>query len=806
MGEMAEARKVDKGSWEGPAWGRVELAKDWHESFLPPLRLPEGTRGRLILTRESAFEYAKFSGYTINGDWVSFVAPILAPNEKIFLAGEFNHWNEAVGDKTWEMHPQEIAGAMWAVLTVKRNLVEESRFFKFVNDKGVWREPPFEISNAAYKEGARNYFIDPQRTGSHLFRFEIKADHEDNTPDWRQVDHLVWQEGDSHESVPLWPGLGFYEMASKSPQGAILERGGLTTFRLFAPRATRVSVGYFPAGKPADEKRAEMEMEKDGCWAITLPKNLEDYSYFYSVEGHAHAHTGFDAAQKVLDPWALAVRDKMGVVVDRQKIWRSAPESFTPPPLEELFIAEAHVRDLLAKAPLDLTDEERKGFAGVRKYLQWKENVFSQMGVNAVELQPLMEFDGNPNDYAWGYMPINFFAPAAAYGSDRLKCSQVEEAQKMIAAFHKKGMAVILDVVFNHMGVPTSLLFVDKAYYFRLNTDGALTNWSGCGNDFRIESAMAERMVLEAMEHWVTTFGVDGFRFDLAELLGINFLKRAEAHLKEIKPGIILIAEPWSFRGHIAAALKDTSYASWNDGFREFVPGYLDGRLDAQSFKYFIRGSVGGMTVRPTQSVNYVESHDDQTWLDRITQNAGHNGYYPTLRDRRLTHLMATMVTMALGVPMWSSGMDAMRSKYGVRDTYLRGDLNTIDYGRIREFPVTVEYFRGLTLLRRGQNGKALRVREAREGYLQFFMVERASAIGVLYNAQKQESARRIFYAINPLPTAVKIKTEGLRGENFIQVADHERVNEEGLGLGKFAWNKDVLEIPPVSVGVWLEL
>jgi pullulanase len=131
-------------------------------------------------------------------------------------------------------------------------------------------------------------------------------------------------------------------------------------------------------------------------------------------------------------------------------------------------------------------------------------------------------------------------------------------------------MAVLLDVVFNHVGEPAHLMFIDKLYYFEQDASGQLANWSGCGNDLRAGAAMSKRLIIDSCTHLIRAYGVDGFRFDLAELLGVEVLKEIEVALKTVKPDLILIAEPWSFRGHIAAGLRDTGWASWNDGYRDF--------------------------------------------------------------------------------------------------------------------------------------------------------------------------------------------------------------------------------------------
>src|SRR5690606_21931476 len=120
-----------------------------------------------------------------------------------------------------------------------------------------------------------------------------------------------------------------------------------------------------------------------------------------------------------------------------------------------------------------------------------------------------------PEEYQWGYMTTNFFSPASGFGLNPAGATQVKELQALVAAFHRQGMAVILDVVYNHVGEPAHLLFIDKLYYFELEDNGTLLNFSGCGNDLRCRSAMATRLICDSLIHFIQTYGVDGFRFDL---------------------------------------------------------------------------------------------------------------------------------------------------------------------------------------------------------------------------------------------------------------------------------------------------
>jgi pullulanase/glycogen debranching enzyme len=384
--------------------------------------------------------------------------------------------------------------------------------------------------------------------------------------------------------------------------------------------------------------------------------------------------------------------------------------SFRTPPWQDLIIAEAHVRDLVAQAPIPLSPAERRGFTGLTKWVESPEFHLHHLGVNCVELQPIHECDSaNAEEYHWGYMTSNFFAPESTYALAPEAASGVRELQRLVAAFHARGMAVLVDVVFNHVGMPAHLMQLDRLYYFEQDADGHLANWSGCGNDLRARSAMTKRLIIDSCVHYLEAYGVDGFRFDLAELLGVDVLRDIELALKRVKPDVILIAEPWSFRGHIAGALRDTGWASWNDGYRDFVRDYVRGTGPAGRMEYFLRGSPWYFAKWPAQTVNYTESHDDRTWIDMVTENRDFNGFAPSALDRRRTHLMAALLFMSLGIPMIAAGQDFLRSKHGVTNTYLRGDLNALDYRRLYRYLGTHGYFADWIAFRRGESGRLLR-------------------------------------------------------------------------------------------------
>jgi len=280
-------------------------------------------------------------------------------------------------------------------------------------------------------------------------------------------------------------------------------------------------------------------------------------------------------------------------------------------------------------------------------------------------------------------------------------------------------------------------------------------------------------------------------------------LRAIEVSVKKVKPDVILIAEPWSFRGHIAAALRPTGYASWNDGYRNFLRDYVRGNGGSDKLEYFLKGSPWHFAYWPAQTVNYPESHDDRTWLDMITENGDFNGYNPTQNDRQRTHLMAAILFASVGIPMLAQGQDFLRSKYGVNNTYLRGDLNALDYRRLARFPGTHAYFADWIAFRRSARGSLLRQwSRPSEGFFKCIPQPGGPALVAIYNADGSQGAGRLMFAVNPHTEDATVPL-GEYGEwGWQQVADHECF----YTAGRRAPSETVaaeLFIPALGCGLW---
>ncbi len=770
-----------------PTSGVLELARDWRARHVPPVRFSGGLQ-LSGLKRVLDRTYGNKSRYFVTRDkriYFFLSRKVNSPadaveDQAIYLAGDFNNWGEAIGNPEWQLCAATLDNQpvwLWGG-AAEQFFGSPPQRFKFVTREGHWLDVPLSAPNVATDDsGNRNLVIDPDRTGRHLFRFTLKEEI-DLTQAWR----VHWTHREEDHSVPLRFGAFFHALHTELELGAICGPE-YTTFRLFAPRARAVHLVLRTDSAEDEWQRHELLRRTEGSpgdrcvWEIEVAGDRTGWLYHYEIDGPNDEFGMFDQTQPVLDPYARAAvhRDGPGVVVCPSITDR---EGFQTPAWQDLIICEAHVRDLAALAPTTASSEDRLGFRGLREWVESPAFYLDCLGVNCVELQPLQEFDNETaEEYHWGYMTNNYFAPESSYAADATKATGIGELQQLIKALHRKGIAVVLDVVYNHVGVPGHLLFVDKLYYFVVNESGELSNWSGCGNDLRADAAMSRRLIIDSCIHLMEAFGVDGFRFDLAELLGPEALIEIERALKRHKPDVILIAEPWSFRGHIAGALAETGWASWNDGYRRFLKDYVRGGSSRESFEYYFKGSPWHFARWPAQTVNYVESHDDRTWIDEITENVDGNGHLPTANDRRRTHLMAAVLFSSIGIPMISAGQDFLRSKHGVTNTYQRGDLNALDYRRLERFPGTHAYFADWIAFRRSSAGKLMRhYSRASETFFRFWFAPDTTAVAVLFNADHSQGPDQLLLAVNPTLHDVEVPLDDEVGhQKWVRVTDHEQ-------------------------------
>jgi pullulanase/glycogen debranching enzyme len=808
-------QRISQAWLTAPDSGIIELSHDWTAASLPPLGLGPDGPPFTTLARVPDHTYGCESGYFVNGfgEIFFFLQLIHFPDidpatTAVYLAGDFNDWQQAVGNPDWRLLPASLDGEPVLLFAAHagRFLSQPPQRFKFVTGGHRWLPVPAQAPNAVRDDlGNYNHAIDPARTGRHLFRFTTTA-----PVDLTAARAVRWTDDAGAEQAPLRPGEFFFQLKSHVPLGALLDsrvNGDETTFRLFAPRARVVRLHISNNLQKLDEAVSyDMDRRSDGAWEARLNGNLHGWYYWYTLDGPRNVFGLFDGRRRILDPYALAAvgRDGPGIVLDRARL-APGDRGFRAPAWQDLVIAEAHVRDLATLAPVKATPEERRGFTGLRKWVESPDFHLARLGVNAVELQPVQEFDSvTAEEYHWGYMPANWFAPASNFALAPERASQVRELQELVAAFHRRGLAVLFDVVYNHAGLPLHLMAIDKLYYFEQDGAGKLADWSACGNDLRTRAAMVRRLIIDSLTHLIETYGADGFRFDLAELIGVEGLREIETALKHVKPDVVLIAEPWSFRGHIAQDLRTTGFASWNDGYRNFLRDYVRGGGTCGKFEYFLKGSPGVFAAWPAQTVNYTESHDDRTWIDSITENADGSGLQPTLNDIRRTHLMGAILMASIGIPMLAAGQDFLRSKQGATNTYLRGDLNALDYRRLYRFPATHAYFTDWIAFRRSEHGRLLRqYSRPGDGFFRFCFAPDSTAAAVIFNADQSQGSLRLLFAVNPTVQDVEIPLGDAAHAPWRQLADHDRFFSAGNHSSARPAGESLF-MPALGCGLWI--
>jgi len=810
-------RKILAAHWSAPGKGVVLMQRNWTAKDLPSFYIDGRGIEVARVWRMHPRRLAQFTGFYEEDGRICFLLdPKRFPHvnfEKrpVRVAGPFNHWGRDENPEHWELQAVEGPGGetLYEARIPRGEIGSGGKvIFKFVTSDWHWLTPLRCAPNVEYdKAGNANYKLDYARTGQHAFEFELGK----GQRGMDQPCQIGWDDNGSIRSLtPVLPGMAFFDLYSDKPLGAIIQ-GRRTIFRLFAPRATAVRLELYDAMVASVINLYDMELSDDlMTWEIELKGNLHGWFYTYSINGENDGvTTEFDFSHPVTDPYAKAVcsHEGPGIVVDDHRM-KKPRRRWTPPEWQDLVIMECHVRDIAAKAPVDIPEEDRLGFKGVTAYLQNEMCYLRTVGTNAIEFQPVQQFDGtSKEEYHWGYMTTNYFSPCAWYGSDPENFSQNDEFFDLVETCHFNGQAVILDVVYNHVGVPNNLSKIDKAYYFYLSSEGEYLNWSGCGNTLNAESAMAKRLIKDSLLHLVRMYDVDGFRFDLAELLSVETLREAGDALKAEKESIILIAEPWSFRGSSQWDMRLAGYAFWNDGFRETIAEYVKGRSNGDALAYFMKGCLDHMAAWPSQSVNYVASHDDRCWLDKITTNRNHDGSNPSQLDIQRTHLAAVIILCSVGVPMISAGMDFLRSKQGVNNTYQRGDLNALDYGRLERFGKTHHFFQQLIGFRRSEWGELLRLWDnPSPGYLRLFKCDRGdrSAAAILFNADAALGPRQVLVAVNPHNEQHSVNLYDVDGMHWVCIADNETINFDGLFDHRLDGHHHRLNLGKMDAGIWV--
>ena len=501
------------------------------------------------------------------------------------------------------------------------------------------------------------------------------------------------------------------------------------------------------------------------CYSmIVFDLDIEEFEYAYRLDGPYDEKKGlrFDKNKILLDPYARAVtgQSQWGHVNNAQHGYRArvvqsnfdwGDQRHHSIPMEDLIIYELHVRGF--------TMDESSGVKhhGTFEGLREKISYLKELGVNAVELMPIFEFDEmrdvrliDENELIdfWGYNPVSFFAPNTSYCSSMEYNREGLELKTLIKDLHDNGIEVILDVVFNHtaegneFGPCFSFKGFDNNIYYMLTPDGHYYNFSGCGNTLNCNHPVVRDMILECLRYWVIEYRVDGFRFDLASILGRNDdgtplsqppLLRSLA-FDSILGNVKLIAEAWDAGGlyQVGSFPSWKRWAEWNGRYRDDMRRFLKGDdFLAQTAAARITGSPdlydpayrGG-----NASINFLTCHDGFTLYDLYSYNQKHNeanGWGNTdgaddnnswncgvegetddpailaLRKRLMKNACAVLLC-SRGTPMFLSGDEFADTRYGNNNPYCQDNLiSWLDWSLLKKNKDLFDFFQYMIQFRK---------------------------------------------------------------------------------------------------------
>ncbi len=516
--------------------------------------------------------------------------------------------------------------------------------------------------------------------------------------------------------VPAFAESQFDQLYSDKPLGLNIEDGQFV-FRLFAPRANMVQLALFNSAQGQAYAIHHMFRDDNGIWEYSSKKRLWNKYYGFYISAENGKGDIFNQNTLIPDPYSTSVSTQNNYQINaRSYIYKSnfdweGDTWIKPKDPRDLIIYEAHVRDLTAD-PSSGADAPGTYLAAIEKIQYIK-----KLGVNAVEFLPLHDFANIEipyrdtttalfntwNPYArnhWGYMSTFFFAPENYYGSKGNmvenayvddKGKSIEELKTLVKALHRSGIAVIMDVVYNHTSTydPNPFKLIDKKYYYRLDKDQNFISLSGCGNDFKTERPMARKLIVESVLYWMKEYHIDGFRFDLGAMIDDETLSTIIKEAKKLNPNVVIIAEPWGGGKYNPEHFSELNWASWNDRFRNGIkgqnphtrPGFIFGNWDEGvsrgNASRFLMGSLkddGGQYESIKHAVNYLESHDDETFGDFVRVYTGKSKENTVITDLGSHHILspeelkyhklgAFMLGTSQGIAMIHSGQEFGRSK-----------------------------------------------------------------------------------------------------------------------------------------------
>ncbi|MEM1214189.1 MAG: type I pullulanase [Bacteroidota bacterium] len=605
-----------------------------------------------------------------------------------------------------------------------------------------------------------------------------------------------------------------------------------SVFKVWSPSAEAMRLHLYEKGIGGEALQTiNMERGEQGVWVADVKEYLEGKFYTFQAK-----HDG-QWSDEVTDPYvkAVGVNGLRGQVINFK---RTEPKNWVErPPLNnfnEIIVYELHVRDMTIHpsagsfAPGKYEGLYDSGTTTPDGQTKTGLEHLKELGITHVHLIPVYDHRSidetrlDSAQYNWGYDPLNYNVPEGSYSEDPYDgVRRIQEFKQMVNVFHQNGIRVILDVVYNHTGQTEESIFnqLVPGYYYRQRADGTFSDASACGNETASERAMFRKFMRESMRYWTEEYHMDGFRVDLMGIHDIATMNEVAADLHSIDPTIFIYGEGWkagdSPLPDEQLALKANTpqlkgVAAFSDDIRDGIKGhvfthdargFVSGLAEAkESVKFGIVAATQHPQVaydqinysdapwapQPDQCMTYVSCHDNHTLWDRLTISRPNASEAEKIAMHKLA---GTIVLTSQGVSFLHAGVDFLRTKDGVENSYNSPDsINQIDWNRKTQYREVFDYYQGLIALRKAHPAFRMTQTEDIQANLKFLDLEDPLLVGYTLNgAAVGDSWGEIRVVFNGSDTA---KTIELPEGNWQVVAEKGKININGLrGLqaGKYA-------------------
>ena len=587
-------------------------------------------------------------------------------------------------------------------------------------------------------------------------------------------------------------------------------------FKLWAPEAGTAFVNIYASGDPEAEdflERYEMAPEEKGVFSLKAGRDLLGKYYTYTVVRNGK---GVEA----VDPYArtTGVNGFRAMILDLATTnpagWEEDRNPHANEKITDAIIYELHVRDL--------SMDESSGIQHKGKYLGLTEtgtktpegkatglDHIRELGVTHIHLLPIYDYgsldERDDKTFAWGYDPANYNVPEGSYATDPYHGEvRVKELKTMIKTLHDNSIAVIMDVVYNHV-YDENEFCVNKlvpGYFSRINDYGKYSNGSVCGNDTASERSMVRKYIVDSVLYWAKEYHMDGFRFDLVGLLDIETINEIIRKVHEIRPDIFFYGEGWQMGTEVTKngvelvtqgnAAKTPEFAFFNDRMRDGVKGHV---FDEMATGYVSGANHATFRVgnswtakeewcsNPSQIVQYVSCHDNYTLYDKLTISTP----WASADDRvRMNNLAAAIYLTAQGVPLMQAGEEMLRSKRRPdgsfeHNSYASPDaVNSLKWYTLADTIVakTFAYYKGLIAFRKAHPSLHMETAKDVSTNVSPRIGLGANVLAFYINPTNGETAEEIFVAFNPNAEAAVID---LKKGNWNVYVDAERAGTTPL-------------------------